>query len=84
MRVGREPMLAPKPRPPRRERDRKLFEPGVIVAAREDRLLDTWAKNLRAELVEIDAQVLASLQGSLDSDRAAPLLTGRTKPSNAI
>ena len=38
------------------ERNRKLLEPGVIVAARE--------KKLKAELLEIEAPVLASLEGA--------------------
>ena len=36
---------------------------------------------LKQELKDIDAPVLAKLQGSLDPDRAANLLAGRTRAS---
>eukprot|EP00439_Symbiodinium_sp_Y106_P035407 s5261_g4.t1 len=64
-----------------RERNRKLIEDGCIVQAREERLLETWCRKLRDELLLINAPVLASLQGSLDPDRAALLLTGSTRAS---
>ena len=67
--------------PPLGERDRKLIEDGCIVQAREERLLDVWCRKLRDELLLINAPVLASLQGSLDPDRAALLLTGSTRAS---
>ena len=66
--------------PPLGERNRKLIEDGCIVQAREERLLDIWCRKLRDELLLINAPVLASLQGSLDPDRAA-LLTGSTRAS---
>ena len=55
------------------------FEDGCIVAAREERLLDIWCRRLQGELLEIDAPVLTALKGSLDPDRAAQLLVGRTR-----
>ena len=67
--------------PPLGERKRKLIEDGCIVQAREERLLDVWCRKLRDELLLINAPVLASLQGSLDPDRAALLLTGSTRAS---
>ncbi|OLP79318.1 hypothetical protein AK812_SmicGene40405 [Symbiodinium microadriaticum] len=65
----------------RGERNRKLVEDGCIVAAREERLLDIWCRKLQEELLQIDAPILAALKGSLDPDRAALLLIGRTRAS---
>ena len=76
---GRGPRYAPEPPPPQGERNRKLIADGCIVAAREERLLDIWCRRLQEELLAIDAPVLASLKGSLDPDRAAQLLVGRTR-----
>ena len=73
---GVGPAFATEPPPPLGERNRKLIEDGCIVQAREERLLDIWCRKLRDELLLINAPVLASLQGSLDPDRAALLLTG--------
>ena len=73
--------FATEPPPPLGERNRKLIEDGCIVQAREERLLDIWCRKLRDELLLINAPVLASLQGSLDPDRAALLLTGSTRAS---
>ncbi|CAE7794108.1 unnamed protein product [Symbiodinium sp. CCMP2456] len=67
--------------PPLRERNRKLIEDGCSVQAREERLLDIWCRKLRDELQLINAPVLVSIQGSLDPDRAALLLTGSTRAS---
>ena len=75
------PAFATEPPPPLGERNRKLIEDGCIVQAREERLLDIWCRKLRDELLLINAPVLASLQGSLDPDRAALLLTGSTRAS---
>ena len=58
---------------------RSLITDGCIVAAREERLLDIWCRRLQEELLAIDAPVLAALKGSLDPDRAAQLLVGRTR-----
>ena len=76
---GRGPRYAPELPPPQGERNRKLIADGCIVAAREERLLDIWCRRLQEELLAIDAPVLASLKGSLDPDRAAQLLVGRTR-----
>ena len=62
---------------PGRERNRKLVEDGCIVGGREERLLDIWCRKLQEELLQIDAPIL----GSLDPDRAALLLVGRTRAS---
>ena len=78
---GVGPAFATEPPPPLGERNRKLIEDGCIVQAREERLLDIWCRKLRDELLLINAPVLASLQGSLDPDRAARLLTGSTRAS---
>ena len=78
---GSGPAFATEPPPPLGERNRKLIEDGCIVQAREERLLDIWCRKLRDELLLINAPVLASLQGSLDPDRAALLLTGSTRAS---
>eukprot|EP00439_Symbiodinium_sp_Y106_P025952 s2381_g3.t1 len=67
---GVGPAFAAEPPPPLGERNRKLIEDGCIVQAREERLLDIWCRKLRDELLLINAPVLASLQGSLDPDRA--------------
>ena len=75
------PAFATEPPPPLGERNRKLIEDGCIVQPREERLLDIWCRKLRDELLLINAPVLASLQGSLDPDRAALLLTGSTRAS---
>ena len=78
---GVGPAFATEPPPPLGERNRRLIEDGCIVQAREERLLDVWCRKLRDELLLINAPVLASLQGSLDPDRAALLLTGSTRAS---
>eukprot|EP00439_Symbiodinium_sp_Y106_P025707 s8442_g3.t1 len=78
---GVGPAFATEPPPPLGERNRKVIEDGCIVQAREGRLLDVWCRKLRDELLLINAPVLASLQGSLDPDRAALLLTGSTRAS---
>ena len=49
------------------------------MAAREERLLDIWCRRLQDELLAIDAPVLTTLKGSLDPDRAAQLLVGKTR-----
>ena len=77
--AGRGPRYAPELPPPQGERNRKLIADGCIVATREERLLDIWCRRLQEELLAVDAPVLASLKGSLDPDRAAQLLVGRTR-----
>ena len=77
--AGRGPRYAPELPPPQRERNRKLIADGCIVAAREERLQDIWCRRLQEELLAIDAPVLAALKGSLDPDRAAQLLVGKTR-----
>ena len=67
--------------PPPGERNKKLLEDGFISQAREERLQELWVLKLKTELKEIDAPVLGKLQGSLDPDRAANLLVGRTRSS---
>ena len=57
------------------------MDDGCIVAAREERLLDIWCRKLQEELLEIDAPDIGTLKGSLDPDRAALLLVGRTRAS---
>ncbi|OLP76093.1 hypothetical protein AK812_SmicGene44017, partial [Symbiodinium microadriaticum] len=47
----------------------------------EERLLDIWCRKLQEELLEIDAPIISTLRGSLDPDRAALLLVGRTRAS---
>ena len=79
--AGRGPRYAPDSPPPKGERNRKLIEDGCIVAAREERLLDIWSRKLQEELLQIDAPILATLKGSLDPDRAALLLVGKTRAS---
>ncbi|CAE7923836.1 unnamed protein product, partial [Symbiodinium sp. KB8] len=56
-------------------------EEGFISLAKEERLQELWVVKLKQELKDIDAPVLAKLQGSLDPDRAANLLAGRTRAS---
>ena len=51
------------------------------VEARQERLLGIWGRKLREELLLINAPVLATLQGSLDQDLAALLLTGKSRAS---
>ena len=57
------------------------MDDGCIVAAREERLLDIWCRKLQEELLEMEAPVIGTLRGSLDPDRAALLLVGRTRAS---
>ena len=45
---------------------------------REQRLLDVWCVRLREELVGCKAPVLATLESSLDANRAMGMLAGRT------
>ena len=63
------PVSKPEWEPPPRERNRKLLEEGLISLAREERLQELWVVKLKQELKDIDAPVLAKLQGSLDPDR---------------
>ena len=51
---GVGPAFAAEPPPPLGERNRKLIEDGCIVQAREERLLDTWCRKLRDELLLIN------------------------------
>ena len=51
------------------------------MAAREERLLDIWCRKLQEELLQIDAPILGTLKGSLDPDRAALVLVGKTRAS---
>ena len=51
------------------------------MEARQERLLGIWGRKLREELLLINAPVLATLQGSLDQDLAALLLTGKSRAS---
>ena len=51
------------------------------MEAREGRLLGIWCRKLQEELLVINAPVRATLQGSLDPDRAALLLTEKTRAS---
>ena len=46
-----------------------------------ERLQELWVAKLKQELKDINAPALASLQGSLDPDRAANLPVGRTRSS---
>ena len=73
------PVEQPEWKPPPGERNRKLLDEGCISLAREKRLQELWVTKLKLELRDIDAPVLAKLQGSLDPDRAASLLVGRTE-----
>ena len=57
------------------------MDDGCIVAAREERLLDIWRRKLQEELLEMEAPVIGTLKGSLDPDRAALLLVGKTRAS---
>ena len=57
------------------------MDDGCIVAAREERLLDIWCRKLQAELLEMEAPIIGTLKGSLDPDRAALLLVGKTRAS---
>ncbi|CAE7328984.1 unnamed protein product [Symbiodinium microadriaticum] len=77
--AGSGPRYAPEVPPPKGERNRKLVDDGCIVAAREERLLDIWCRKLQEELLEIDAPIISTLRGSLDPDRAALLLVGKTR-----
>ena len=79
--AGRGPRYAPEAPPPKGKRNRKLVDDGCIVAAREERLLDIWCRKLQEELLEMEAPVIGTLRGSLDPDRAALLLVGRTRAS---
>ena len=51
------------------------------MEAMEGRLLGIWCRKLQEELLVINAPVRATLQGSLDPDRAALLLTEKTRAS---
>ena len=75
------PVEQPEWKPPPGERNRKLLDEGCISHAREERLQELWVTRLKLELKDIGAPVLAKLQGSLDPDRAANLLVGRTRSS---
>ena len=75
------PVEQPEWKPPPGERNRKLLDEGCISLAREERLQELWVTRLKLELRDIGAPVLAKLQGSLDPDRAANLLVGRTRSS---
>ena len=75
------PAEQPEWKPPPGERNRKLLDEGCISLAREERLQELWVTRLKLELKDIGAPVLAKLQGSLDPDRAANLLVGRTRSS---
>ena len=77
--AGRGLRYAPEAPPPKR--NRKLVDDGCIVAAREERLLDIWCRKLQAELLEMEAPIIGTLKGSLDPDRAALLLVGKTRAS---
>ena len=79
--AGRGLRYAPEAPPPKGERNRKLVDDGCIVAAREERLLDIWCRKLQAELLEMEAPIVGTLKGSLDPDRAALLLVGKTRAS---
>ena len=79
--AGRGPRYAPEAPPPKGERNRKLVDDGCIVAAREERLLDIWCRKLQEELLEMEAPIIGTLRGSLDPDRAALLLVGKTRAS---
>ena len=79
--AGRGLRYAPEAPPPKGERNRKLVDDGCIVAAREERLLDIWCRKLQAELLEMEAPIISTLKGSLDPDRAALLLVGKTRAS---
>ena len=79
--AGRGLRYAPEAPPPKGERNRKLVDDGCIVAAREERLLDIWCRKLQAELLEMEAPIIGTLKGSLDPDRAALLLVGKTRAS---
>ena len=81
--AGSGPRYAPEVPPPKGERNRKLVDDGCIVAAREERLLDIWCRKLQEELLEIDAPIISTLRGSLDPDRAALLLVGKTRASTS-
>ncbi|OLQ12812.1 hypothetical protein AK812_SmicGene3334 [Symbiodinium microadriaticum] len=60
-------------------REEPLLDEGFISQAREERFLELWVQKLKQELKDIDARVLGKRQGSLDPDRAANLLVGRTR-----
>ncbi|CAE7312401.1 abhd17c, partial [Symbiodinium microadriaticum] len=75
------PVEQPEWKPPPGERNRKLLDEGCISLAREERLQELWVTRLKLERKDIGAPVLAKLQGSLDPDRAANLLVGRTRSS---
>ena len=62
-------------------REEPLLDEGFISQAREERLLELWVQKLKQELKDIDAPILGKRQGSLDPDRAANLLVGRTRAS---
>ena len=79
--AGSGPRYAPEVPPLKGERNRKLVDDGCIVAAREERLLDIWCRKLQEELLQIDVPIIGTLRGSLDPDRAALLLVGKTRAS---
>ena len=75
------PATAQEPAPPPGDRIKKLELSGNKLLAREEKLLDMWAKKLRDELHASSAPVLEKLEGSLDPSRAAEMIAGRTRAS---
>ena len=57
--------MAPEPAPPPGDKIRKLELTGLELQAREEKLLDMWARKLREELQASSAPVLIKLEGSL-------------------
>ena len=88
MKLGKRPAVEgidlhgdSEPEPPKGERQRRLIDEGSLAQAREERLQSTWASKLKEELELCDAPVLAKLKGSLDPDREALALAGKTRAS---
>ena len=65
--------------PPLGERPIRVRGPVMESTDREQRLQDIWCNRLREELEGCKARVLATLESSLDSNRAIAMLAGRTR-----
>ena len=67
------------PKPDPGERPIRMRGPVMESTDREQRLQDIWCNRLREELEGCKAPVLATLESSLDSNRAIAMLAGRTR-----
>ena len=67
------------PKPDPEERPTRVRGPVMGSTDRDQRLQDIWCSRLREELQGCKAPVLATLESSLDPNRAIAMLAGRTR-----